>query len=170
MSALLAVDPSLRCTGWAYFYEGQLEACGYIEPPSHVSRIEAVRFVFNTFDISGHFDVVDETVLEFPRIYPKGAQAKRTDHVDPNDLLWVAAVAGAVAQIGSKATTYYPSDWKGQTKKEKTLRLVFEACSPEERRAIERVTGHKRHNAVDAVGIGMYHLKRIGRNVLRELP
>lgn len=170
MSTLLAVDPSLRCTGWAFFWDERLKACGYIESPSHVSRIEAVRYVFNTFDTFDYFDFVDETVLEFPRIYPKGAQERRTDHVDPNDLLWVAAVAGAFAAQANTVKSYYPSDWKGQSKKEKTLRLVLQACTPAERAVIERVTGHKRHNAVDAVGIGMYHLKRIGRNVLRELP
>src|SRR5574343_905233 len=171
MNHLLAVDPSLRGTGWALFENEVLTRCGVFEGPPGMSRIEGVSALMKAAAAQLFVTVNNaEVVLEFPRIYPKGAQERRTDHVDPNDLLWVAAVAGAFAAQANTVKSYYPSDWKGQSKKEKTLRLVLQACTPAERAVIERVTGHKRHNAVDAVGIGMYHLKRIGRNVLRELP
>lgn len=162
MSTLLAVDPSLRGTGWAYFERGMLEKCGVLEGSTDTTRIEAVRAIHASINVSGKYP---ELVIEFPRIYPKGRG--ETDHVDPNDLLWVAAVAGAMSTLGP-SKIYYPSDWKGQSKKEKTLRLVLQACTPAERAVIEQVKGWKRHNAVDAVGIGMYHLKRIGKNLVQE--
>lgn len=163
MSHLLAVDPSLRGLGWAFFERGMLTHCGVVEGSTDTTRIEAVRAIHKEVEeLAGG---PAEVVLEFPRIYPKGRG--QTDHVDPNDLLWVAAVAGAMSTLGP-SRIYYPSDWKGQSKKEKTLRLVFQACTPAERAVIEQVKGWKRHNAVDAVGIGMYHLKRIGKNLVQE--
>lgn len=168
MSTLLAIDPSLRGTGWALFKDTNLTHCGVLGGPSQSTRIQCVRDMWA--DLWGDLAVLisrpDEVVLEFPRIYPKGRGA--SDNVDPNDLLWVAAVAGALCTLGP-SVTYYPSDWKGQSKKEKTLRIVLQACNPAERAVIESVQGAKRHNAVDAVGIGMYHLKRIGKNLLKDL-
>lgn len=163
MSTLLAIDPSLRGTGWALFENTNLASCGVIGGPNQLSNIEAVRAIRTSFHVAL---TPDEVVLEFPRIYPKGRGA--SDRIDPNDLLWVAAVAGALCTLGP-SSTYYPSDWKGQSKKEKTLRIVLQACNPAERTVIESVQGAKRHNAVDAVGIGMYHLKRIGKNLLKDL-
>jgi hypothetical protein len=163
MSRLLAIDPSLRGTGWAYFENTVLTHCGVVGGPNQLSNIEAVRAIRTSFHV---VIAPDEVALEFPRIYPKGRGA--SDNVDPNDLLWVAAVAGALCTLGPPVT-YYPSDWKGQSKKEKTLRIVLQACNPAERAVIETVQGAKRHNAVDAVGIGMYHLKRIGKNLLKDL-
>jgi len=164
MSRLLAIDPSLRGTGWAYFENTVLTRCGVIGGPNQLSNIEAVRAIHTSFFVAQL--VPDEVALEFPRIYPKGRGA--SDNVDPNDLLWVAAVAGALCTLGP-SVIYYPSDWKGQSKKEKTLRIVLQACNPAERAVIETVQGAKRHNAVDAVGIGMYHLKRIGKNLIKDL-
>jgi len=171
MSRLLAIDPSLRGTGWALFENTNLTRCGVIGGPSQNTRIQCVRDLWVDLtafiqDDSGTLLRPDEVVLEFPRIYPKGRGA--SDHIDPNDLLWVAAAAGALCTLGP-SSTYYPSDWKGQSKKEKTLRIVLQACTPAERAVIESVQGAKRHNAVDAVGIGMYHLKRIGKNLLKDL-
>lgn len=163
MITLLAIDPSLRGTGWALFKDTNLVSCGVIGGPNQLSNIEAVRAIRN--GVQGEAPDL-QVVLEFPRIYPKGRG--ESDNIDPNDLLWVAAVAGALCTLGP-SSTYYPSDWKGQSKKEKTLRIVLQACNPAERAVIESVQGAKRHNAVDAVGIGMYHLKRIGKNLLKDL-
>lgn len=168
MSHLLAVDPSLRGTGWACFRHGLLVNCGVIVGDANLSNIQAVQHIWRNMPTMSHFGEGDEVVLEFPRIYPKGHKSKETDRIDPNDLLWVAAVAGAFSAHALNLMSYYPSDWKGQSKKEKTLRLVLQACTPSERAVIESVTGWKRHNAVDAVGIGMYHLKRIGKNLIKE--
>lgn len=165
MSTLLAIDPSLRGTGWALFVDTNLAHCGVIGGPKQISNIEAVRAIYEEA-LRTWGSGPDEVVLEFPRIYPKGRG--EGDNVDGNDLLWVAAVAGALCTLGP-SSTYYPSDWKGQSKKEKTLRIVLQACNPAERAVIESVQGAKRHNAVDAVGIGMYHLKRIGKNLLKDL-
>lgn len=166
MSHLLAIDPSLRGTGWACFRNGMLVNCGVVEGPANTTRITAVQCIWHDMPTMAGWGEDDQVVLEFPRIYPKGRG--QTDHVDPNDLLWVAAVAGACAAHGVPVHHYYPSDWKGQSKKEKTLRLVLQACNSVERDVIEQVKGWKRHNAVDAVGIGMYHLKRIGKNLVKE--
>jgi len=42
VSHLLAVDPSLRGTGWALFENGILSRCGVLEGPTNMTRIEAV--------------------------------------------------------------------------------------------------------------------------------
>lgn len=169
MSTILAVDPSLRCTGFALFENAVLTRAGVAESHPVRTNIQGVHEVFSKIHdlVADRTEGLEAIVLEFPRIYPKGSKEKRTDSADPNDLLWVSAVAGALATL-APPKIYYPSDWKGQSKKEKTLRLVLQASNPTERSIIESIQGYKRHNAVDAVGIGMYHFRRIGKNLLKE--
>lgn len=159
---LLAVDPSLRATGWAVFDDGRLTMAhvlttGEAPPAVALHRIGQV--------LQWRARAADLVVTEFPRIYGhKGSKG-----ADPNDLLWVAAVAGVAAGCGHEvAQVVTPSEWKGQSKKEKTRRLVLEALDRhgelEVFESLEREYGHLAHNGVDAIGIGLYYLKRAGKN------
>lgn len=100
----------------------------------------------------------EHLAIEVPQVYP-GMRRE-----DPNDLIDLATSAGIV--IGSaqwaSVTRYRPREWKGQTPKkidhERTLKVltaaersVYDGCD---------VAQSLRHNILDAIGIGLRHLKR----------
>jgi hypothetical protein len=152
----IAIDPSVRCTGRARFRGGAL-----IEVSIHLARNlpEAVAIP------ALHGPAVSSYpyVIEFPRAY----SATRSK-ADPNDLLAVAAVAGAWAARGAAAGPVRfvaPSEWKGQTPKAVCAARVRAALEPAERAtldaALAEMTTHLHHNALDAVGIGLFHFGRM---------
>lgn len=154
---LLAVDPSLRATGWAMFIDGVLVRAGVLELGG--TPEEAIREMHK---VVGEWSW-DAAVVEFPRIYGhKGSKG-----ADPNDLLWVAAAASVFMRpcwAGTRVVN--PSDWKGQAKKEKTLRLVEHSLLPVELvvlRQLQTEFGYLAHNGVDAIGLGLYYLNRAGK-------
>lgn len=98
-------------------------------------------------------------VCEWPRIYPGGRTA------NPNDLAWLWALCGEVSGrlAPANAMSYEPAEWTQGTKK--TTRgsalasprgvKILEVLQPFELPAVE-----DQHDALDAVGIGLYHLRR----------
>lgn len=151
---LLAVDPGASA-GWALFAldtaDGPiLTACG----------LGASSF---SVAISGPF--LTQIVIEEPRIYPGG----RTR--DPNALIKVAIDVGrwlghldAVVPATAPRTLVAPREWKGQVPKEihnaRTLAKLLEY----ERLVLDRVLSplapSKRHNVIDAVGLGLWAVGR----------
>jgi hypothetical protein len=73
MQTLLSIDPG-RCTGWAYWRNSQLEACGVTSVGSN--PCPAVSML-----LAG----CQALVIELPQVY-RAAQSKG----DPNDLIQVA--------------------------------------------------------------------------------
>ena len=156
----LAVDPGLRGCGVALFDDSALQWASYVEnimrdgrgPPRHGAMARRVHNV-----VSSQFGFVKNLVVEFPRIYPKGPKDRRSD---PNDLLDVAGVAGALAAIYEEVCWVFPQEWKGQVPKEVMNARVMKRLTPEEAGRIVSV-GSKDHNTLDAVGIGLHHLGRL---------
>jgi hypothetical protein len=169
VSTLLAVDPSLRCTGVALFVDGRLTAAGVVRPAiktgSPVDRAAQIaREVRSYVAQQGVSAWMSEIVLEWPQVY-RAAKSKG----DPNDLLGIAAVCGAVATYwpNSQITAYKPAEWAGQLPKATSHKQAL--ASPRGRRVFGRLQGDevlvwdqlRYHDAVDAVGIGLYHLGRL---------
>lgn len=160
MSSLLALDPGLRGAGIAYFVDGVLVRAYYAEnpvesgngPPAWFALAEKVYFDFKE---RGH--KVDEYVCEVMQVYRQGPG-------DPNDLIELAGVAGAVgASFPLKPDTafgYKPRVWKGSSPKWAHQPLILGRLSNTEVEAIEETRKTVVGNAVDAVGIGLYHLER----------
>lgn len=88
----------------------------------------------------------------------------RKRKVDPNDLIDVSIIVGALAgACKGDLTLYKPAQWKGQAPKSATkARCQAELSHPELAKvALPRARGLQ-HNVWDAVGIGLRHLKKKG--------
>jgi hypothetical protein len=143
---LLAIDPG-TVTGWALFSSNKLLACGLNDP-------SACRW-----HVPSAFSKV---VIERPKIYPGG----RTKN--PNDVLSVAVNAGEwggrYKQQGCEVQYVEPSGWKGQTPKEIQHRRDWARLSAEEQAVVsaagKTMPASKRHNMLDAVGIGLWAVRK----------
>jgi hypothetical protein len=106
-------------------------------------------------------------VIERPQIYsPKVSKA------DPDDIITLAMRAGKAVQYfldrglnESNVLEVKPATWKGQVKKEVHHARILKALLHEEvlllTAFLEPVAKAKRHNVLDAVGLGLWALGRI---------
>ena len=143
---MVAIDPGKHASGWAVFIEGKLTSCGFTNDWRQVwcsyMRCPPLKLA----------------IIEAPRVYDR-----RRWKGDPNDLIDISIAGGILvgALRPEEIKIIRPQDWKGQTPKdiqaERTLAKLTEA----ERMQIEGVTTKsKLHNVIDAVGIGLWELKR----------
>jgi hypothetical protein len=157
---LVAVDPGLHNCGVSIWSnDGQL--------------LEA-RLVKNTVEMSGPLNAQPmaravaaevplcdcDLVIEVPQVYPFG-QGKG----NPNDLIDLAAVAGACMGLAGGAVSYYlPRQWKGQVPKDISHARAMAQLGDVEKTNIKlcRPAGLM-HNVYDAVALGLFHVKKIGR-------
>lgn len=78
---------------------------------------------------------------------------------DPNDLLRVAEVSGALAWDFTNVYWYEARKWKGQVPKAVMGKRILKCLTEEELKVLGPLA--KNHNVLDAVGIGLYHLGRL---------
>ncbi len=104
--------------------------------------------------------------MEQPRAYP-------VSPVRENDLLDLTAagmaVASRLARAGEKVRLIEPQAWKGQVPKPITKQRIEAKLSQGERMRMGeclKKPGGERHNLWDAVGIGLFALKRAGRGCI----
>lgn len=141
---LLAIDPGADA-GWAVFGEDKkLESCGLNEGAMRTGT--------------------SRVVIERPMIYPGGRQKAR-----PADIIKLACRAGewggeTRAFFGVEPEYVEPATWKGQLSKEICHARIWDRLDANERaivaKAGESMAPSKRHNMLDAVGIGLYALGR----------
>ena len=100
-----------------------------------------------------------QAVIEIPQVY----QQKQWKG-DPNDLMGVAYIAGMFGcwlQVsGAKVTTVRPHAWKGSRPKAVDIRYTLACLTGEEKTKLPRLPASKLHNVLDAVGIGLWQVKR----------
>jgi hypothetical protein len=129
---LLALDPGAS-TGWAFFIEGRLEACGFAKGPSKL-------FVPDS----------DHVVIENPQIYPHS-------EVDPNTILVLARMVGRYEERFAHIPTklVLPREWKGTIKKPVMLKRIREGLTPAEK----AMTLKCPDDTIDAIGLGKWTLR-----------
>jgi hypothetical protein len=174
MSDLLAVDPGINSPGVALFRDGLLIAAAHLSIPASVSmthgqRALAAASIIVTW-VTKYSAKVSTVAYEWPQVYPRS-------RVDPNDLIAMAAVDGAVScalavfaeSRGERIEirTYLPSEWTGQLSKDTRKGKYW--ASPRGVRIWSRLNDAERmiaqslnHDAADAVGIGLHALARLG--------
>lgn len=138
---LLAIDPGSD-SGWAIFFHGMLVACGLGSEPKPLP--EALELL----------------VVERPVIYPKGKTR------NPNDEITLALNAGEwIGRFGARAKEkryLEPRTWKGTIDGDVCNARVFGKLDAGEQLAFEdavraqRIPIKKRHNVLDAIGIGLF--------------
>jgi hypothetical protein len=97
-------------------------------------------------------------VIEKPQIYPNSP-------VPPNDIITLTLQAGRYLGIAEQMgiailRTVLPKSWKGQLPKGVCAGRIISRLSSEEllvlKAAESKLPAGKRHNLIDAVGIGLY--------------
>ncbi len=173
---LFAVDPSVSSAGVALFRGGVLIAASRIrlEPGKRDHGAKCMRMAHQILAwVVGQHAEPRTLVMEWPKIY-HGAKGK----VDPNDLIGLAgidmAVAGALTvaliprNITLELVTPLPSDWIGQLPKTKTVKGA--KVSPRGAFILGKLTDEEAlivpasHDAIDAIGIGLWGLQRLERH------
>ncbi len=162
---LLAIDPGIRGCGVAVFDGGWLVHADYVVNPCREGNRAAEAASMASWvhgSLWGRFDVT-ALALEWPRVYATRI-ASGASPGDPNDLLGLAAVSAGIAALyaPAAATSYCPSEWKGQMPKDVCQKRINARLNSRELAFVMAVKpAGKRHNTWDAVGIGLHHLGRL---------
>lgn len=109
-------------------------------------------FELTKFREANLFDAA-RVVIECPQVYARGKG-------DPNDLIDLARVVGALETLSRDCVVVRPRTWKGTLPKKIHHERVLKELTTEER----AVLGTKKkidHNILDAVGLGLWALKRL---------
>jgi Holliday junction resolvasome RuvABC endonuclease subunit len=174
---LVAIDPSIRSLGIAVFDAGQLHKAGVVRPrdidPTASKGQRAVAVAdrimdwldAETADWTGGSDG-PHLIFEWPQIYT-AVKSKG----NPNDLLVTVSPALVLSGYATFASirTPTPAEWAGQTKKatrgdpwkSQRAQMVARRLSPDERKLIP-----SSHDAIDAVGLGLWAIGRFERRYI----
>lgn len=159
---ILSIDPSIKSAGAAVFTSnGVLNTAVRIQLPVIKGEDQAMRWRRMANAILDAMvygaGTVDTLVSERPQVYQR--QDGKTKG-DPNDLLAMVGVIGCLVGMlpSANVVTYAPHEWKGQTEKKVMCGRIMERLKPAERDLVPNS-----HDAVDAVGVGLFYLNRLGR-------
>lgn len=151
---IVTIDPGVHGCGWAEFTGGKLNHACYIADSDTDKSNRLIKLAHNMRPTT----YASLVVIEVPRVYP-GAREN-----DPNDLIDLAFVAGSL--VGGfpstvRIETVYPRTWKGQVPKAVMCKRIEGLLSEDERANITPVSKTLRHNVLDAIGIGLFQLRRM---------
>lgn len=156
---MICIDPGLRGVGMAVFRGKELWVAQYVKNPAPGRGYAAHRALakgFRTYCVTS-FD--GPLIIEHPRVYPGMPKT------DLNDLLDVVGVGSAIASILvlEDVQTVFPSEWKGNLKKQAMLERIRSKLSPDELGRCEFTNKSDNEDLLDAVGIGLWKLGRLNR-------
>lgn len=147
-------------SGVAVFAESELRGAWLTKGNSW---IDTAKNVIQDHENRYHSEV-SELAIEIPQIY---TQSKLKG--DPNDLLKLTLVIGAVCGMLSpsvKISLYKPREWKGQTPKDVMIRRIQNKITEYERERVELPSAKSyQHNVWDAVGIGLFHVRKSRKDI-----
>jgi len=148
---LVTVDPGVHAMGVAYWHSGELTRAVYVEAPSKkVGSAAGAVLLTNPLILFAK----PPLIVERPKIYQK----KTTRQSDIEMLL--ISVGALVGLWPGAVSLIYPAAWKGQVNPDVMCERVETRLSQNETCVIECRLKSKRHNVLDAIGIG---LKTLGR-------
>ena len=150
VTRLLAVDPGTNVTGWASFADARRVECGGWRADGLYEMLSKLLLVRENEKFAS-----ERTAVERPQVY-----SQRKWRGDPNDLVGVALVAGAVAALFPPVDFVLPHTWKGSAPKDVVAERVRGALSEEE---LRRLPPKMRHDVWDAVGLGLWSLNRLDK-------
>lgn len=154
----LAIDPG-NCTGWAIFsHAGLLQRCGVSTPKTKptpkdlgLGPTQFRQGMFRGWALTIEMPEVTPTTPSIPDILKLCVSLGR--YVD-----WFEDNAGGTVDYVK------PASWKGQVPKEIHHPRIYAALRPEEQKILYdtglAMADSKRHNMVDAVGLGLYSVGR----------
>jgi hypothetical protein len=158
---LVAVDPGVKCAGVAVFEDGELSSAWLSRGESWLTT---AKTVWNDMERNYPLEILGGIALavEVMQVYTQNKLKG-----DPNDLIDVTLMAGALAGIilcavpTAPITTYRPRQWKGQVPKGVMTVRIQSKLSQDELARIELPHAKElQHNVWDATGIGLHHLRK----------
>jgi hypothetical protein len=144
---VLAIDPGKHAIGLSVWDDGRLTRVLFVP----VESWQGIAVDLRDW-------AADEIVCEIPQVYRTGLQKG-----DQGDLIAVALVAGACLSCAAVATAVRPQAWKGQVPKEIHNERVLKRVEREAASVfaeLMKIPKTKRHNVIDAVGIGQWYFDR----------
>lgn len=153
---IVAVDPGKRHIGIACFLGTELVGAQHIK--SKLEWPECVNdLAFQAFEFYKEFAKVrlETLVLEYPQIGRQWAKG------DPNDLLDLAYTQGAITHVllPRALEVIRPQTWKGTVDADIVLERIKNKLTDREKQPT--VLRSNNHNALDAVGIGLWRCGRL---------
>jgi hypothetical protein len=145
----IAVDPGGAVLAWAVFRDGVLVACGLhrTKEKDTFARAQVHRGFVDTLKELYETNIVVSEAMWYAK--RRGAR--------PQDIINLNLIAGAVA-----TEWVLPHAWKGMVAKEIHQPWVWAELQESEKEIVRAVKpDYLRHNAVDAVGIGLWRLRRL---------
>lgn len=151
---VVGIDPGKRTNGYAIFKEGVLTVCG-LAKPEEIAK-----------DILSLFPLADEeitVVTERMQVY----KFSPVRNADLTDLLLMSGYMAGRVHASYPLLTWLkpePREWKGNTPKKIHHRRVMKKLSLQEQAAasvaLENVPESLQHNVWDAIGLGLWGMKR----------
>jgi hypothetical protein len=172
MSRLVSIDPGKHACSIACWHDYTLVHAAWIE--NLFRRDQGKERADSWGDLGKRVaDVIGtelgssapiSLIVEVPQIYP-GPRRE-----DPNDLIDLAGVLGAIIGVTRASVVWspFPRQWKGQAPKEVTQQRVEAKLSDLEKGMIEWPASRLRHNVYDAIHLGIVYLERQGLRNFRE--
>jgi len=157
-----SVDPGVKGCGVAIFIasytsEYELLYSKYVEgEDANQTALLTASYITKTLGLQNTMNSL-ELVLEMPQIYAH----KRRKQNDDNDLLQLAYVNGLISgAMCLKPVLIQPRCWKGTVAKDVMTRRIETWLSPTEWQRVGEKRKTKRHNVIDAIGLGIYYLRQ----------
>lgn len=165
---IVGIDPGTRDVAVAFCDQrGILVSC-------HLLRSNHRTLADRTLHIASQFlDMAPQEyltgIVEKPMIYPQGTRHRdKSKRVDPNDIVDLSSVAGAMLVLCDKSSYVKPQEWKGQMPKDVCHKRIKKILSKEETETLNYylslVPSSLRHNVLDSVGIALHGVKRGPKN------
>lgn len=163
---VIGIDCGIKYIGLSLFVNNVLNNCAYIESSEKgdqngavnlVSLVENVRETGFIKNISQDFHVI----IEYPEQYAYSPAPR-------SSVQGLAYTAGALTYMfsqsfGASVQLVLPKEWKGQVPKEIFLKRIEKRLDEQEKSVLDSksLPLSKKHNVIDAIGIGLYYLKRL---------
>ena len=147
---VIAIDPG-QWSGVAVFDDGSLIHAELVGKGQDAVVAWTQEIILYTHGVQG--------LIEIPQVY-----RQRQQKGDPNDLISVAYIAGMfggwLQRGGAQVQLVKPHVWKGSRPKDIDIKYTWSCLSESERALLPKLPKSKLHNVLDAVGIGLWHLRR----------
>jgi len=158
---ILSIDPGVKHAGVAYWMEHSglyyLELAYLATLAGTPTLARSVSEMPQACEL-GHVQYITHVVVELPQVYSRDKSKG-----DPNDLIKVAAVAGAISKgVFAEARSFVlPAEWKGAAPKDVTEARCRSYLMDSELVKIDLPKAKSlQHNVWDAIGIGLWYLKK----------
>lgn len=157
--SLLCVDPGKNTCGVALFVNETFQVGALLSAESTFDLACVIEEWWYTQRVRFCLSKCDVLIVEGQQVYGG------LGHANPNDLLPLAYLAGAVfARIqATNKQMPLPRQWKGSLKKEIFTRRILSGLRKEELITLDEVACPKAklHNVVDAIGLGLWFLRAV---------